>query len=184
MDLIIMTVVVIAVVIVGLTIVGAALRGMRPKVPEPQSYVPAPVMRSAPGSTTNTTPAGLTPLAIAEIDRLVAAGHRIQAIKVLREHAKIGLKEAKDRIDHWSISTTAPHTAAASHSAPAHSSTPPAHSSGSPRSQVPPSVAADIDRLLAGNQKLAAIKLLREHTGLGLKETKDQIEAWLPHHRL
>ena len=177
-----MTVVVIAAVIVGLVILGAALRGMRPKVPEPQTYVPAPVMRSATGSTTNTTPAGLTPLAIAEIDRLVAAGRKVQAIKVLRDHAKIGLKEAKDRIDHWSISTTAPQVAASSHSAPVRSSTSPAYSSGSARSQVPPSVAADIDRLLAGNQKLAAIKLLREHTGLGLKETKDQIETW-GHHR-
>lgn len=183
MDLIITVIVVIAAVVVGFTILASALRAMRPKVPEPQAYVPAPVMRSAPGSTTNTTPAGLTPLAIAEIDRLVADGRKVQAIKVLRQHSKIGLKDAKDRIDHWSISTTAPHIAAVSHSAPARSSMSPTHVSGSVRSQVPPSVAADIDRLVAGNQKLAAVKLLREHTGLSLKETKDQIEAWSRRHR-
>lgn len=173
-----MVIVVIAVIIVGLVILSGAVRAMRPKVPEPQAYVPAPVMRSAPGSTTNTTPAGLTPQAIAEIDRLVAAGRRVQAIKLLRQHARIGLKEAKDRIDHWSISTTAPHTAAVSHSAPARSSNTSAYSSGSIRSQLPPSVVADLDRLVAGNQEIAAIKLLREHTGIGLKESKDLIDGW------
>ena len=39
-------------------------------------------------------------------------------------------------------------------------------------------VAAEIDRLVVGNQQIHAIKIVREHTGLGLKESKDVIDAW------
>ena len=44
----------------------------------------------------------------------------------------------------------------------------------------PPALPADVlDALLSGN-KIEAIKLLRQRTGLGLKEAKDQIEAVAP----
>ena len=36
-----------------------------------------------------------------------------------------------------------------------------------------PSVQADVDRLLLDNKKIEAIKLFREHTGKGLKDSKD-----------
>lgn len=36
-----------------------------------------------------------------------------------------------------------------------------------------PSVQADVDRLLLENKKIEAIKLIREQTGMGLKESKD-----------
>jgi ribosomal protein L7/L12 len=41
---------------------------------------------------------------------------------------------------------------------------------------LPPSVWADIDRLLAEKKKIEAIKLLREASGLGLKLSKDAVE--------
>jgi len=31
---------------------------------------------------------------------------------------------------------------------------------------------------VSADQKIQAIKLVREHTGLGLKESKDVVEAW------
>ena len=169
-------------IVVGLiavvAILAAALRGMRPKIPETQTFTPVPVMRSSTASPTTATPAGISPEVIAQIDRLMAAGQKIQAIKVLRDHAKLGLKEAKDRIDHWSISTTAAHIAAVSNTSPTRSSIPSAHPSGPARSTVPAAVAAEVDRLIAGNQKINAIKLVRQHTGLGLKEAKDIVDSW------
>ena len=35
----------------------------------------------------------------AEVRRLIDAGHKIEAIKVVREQTGLGLKESKDRVD-------------------------------------------------------------------------------------
>lgn len=180
------TVVWIIGIVVGLIIVVAilsvALRGMRPKLPEAQVYTPtSATSHSAPASGSSTPASGLTPDVIAEIDRLVTAGQKIHAIKLYRDRTGLSLKEAKDRIDHWSVSTTAPHLAAVSNTTAVHSSiTPTALTPSSVRASLPPAAASDIDNLVAGGAKVAAIKALREHTGLGLKESKDLIEAW-PH---
>lgn len=159
-------------------ILAAALRGMRPKIPEAQTFTPTPIMNSSPTATTNASPAGLSPQVIAEIDRRIAAGQKIAAIKLFREHSRVGLKEAKDRIDHWSISTTAPHAAATSHTSPAYSSASATRSASSIRSSLPAPLVRDIDRLMAGGSPIAAIKLVREHTGLGLRESKEIIDSW------
>ncbi len=82
-------------------------------------------------------------------------GQTIEAIKLLRLATGLGLKEAKDAVD--------------------------AHLQGLPVSvpmaslanQLPASVA---EALRSGN-KIEAIKLLREQTGLGLKEAKDAVEG-------
>jgi ribosomal protein L7/L12 len=173
---------VVALIIIVI-ILNAAFKGMRPKAPEPQVYTPtAATPRSAPATSALSTVSGLTPTVIAEIDRLVAAGQKINAIKVLRDHSDLGLKDAKDRIDHWSVSTTAPHLAAVSNAGAAYSSiTPAAATPSSVRAALPASVVAEIDRLVAVDQPIVAIKLVREHTGLGLKESKNVIDAWGPH---
>ncbi|WP_309066188.1 hypothetical protein [Microbacterium sp.] len=170
-------------VVVGALIIAAALRGMRPRMPEAQTFTPVPVIRSGSGTATNTTPAGTSPEVIAEIDRLVALGQRSKAIKVLRTHAKIGAKEAKDRIAHWSISTTPRHAAAVSHAEPARSSAPPTRAASPTRASLPASVAAEVDRLLAAGDPVTAIRTVRAHTRLGLREAKDLIDAWTPPHR-
>ncbi len=80
----------------------------------------------------------------------------IEAIKLLRESHRLGLKEAKDIID--------------------------AHLSGrtidlvAPDASATPLPAPVVQALQQGN-KIEAIKLLREHTGLDLKEAKDMVEA-------
>ena len=82
-------------------------------------------------------------------------GQTIEAIRLLRAATGLGLKETKDMID--------------------------AYQRGEPVSvwmngssdQLPASVLSAID---SGN-KIEAIKLLREQTGLGLKEAKDAVEA-------
>lgn len=182
MDAVLWIIGIVVGLIVVVAILAVALRGMRPKLPEPQVFTPSPTTaRTAPASSASTTVSGLTPSVIAEIDRLVAAGQKIHAIKLYRDRSGVGLKEAKDRIEHWSVSTTAPHAAAVSNATATHSSiTPTAMTPSSVRASLPASVASDIDKLVAGGSAIAAIKALREHTGLGLKESKDLIEAW-PH---
>ncbi len=117
MELLWLAGIVVGIIALGI-VLAVALRGMRPKLPEAQTFTPVPVMRSTTTSTTNVTPPGISPQVIAEIDRLVAAGHRRAAIKVLRRHGKLGLREAKDKIAHWSISTTAPSAPAVSRITP------------------------------------------------------------------
>ncbi len=182
MDIIIAVGAVIAAVVVGVVVIGAALRSMRPKTPEPHVFIPSPTMaRSVASASSSTASASqLTPAAIAEIDRLVAAGRNIHAIKLYRQHTGVRLQEAKDRIDHWSVSTTAPHLTAVSNAAAASSSI--TATPSSVRGALPASVAAEVDRLVAADQKIHAIKLVREHTDLGLKGAKDVVEAW-PHPR-
>lgn len=173
-------------IVVGLIVVvmilSAALRGMRPKLPEPQVFTPSPTTaRSLPASSSVASVSGLTPTVIAEIDRLVAAGQKIHAIKLFRDATGVGLKEAKDRVEHWSISTTAPHAAAVSNATAAYSSiTPTSHTPASVRASLPASAASEIDTLVAGDQRIVAIKVLRDHTGLGLRESKNIIDAWVP----
>lgn len=174
---------IVGIIVGGIWIIVIAVRNTRPQPPAPQVFIAAPTTsRSAPATSAMSTVSGLTPPVIAEIDRLVAAGQKINAIKMLRDHSGLGLKEAKDRIEHWSVSTTAPHLAAVSNAGAAYSSiTPAAATPSSVRAALPASVVADIDRLVAGNQQIAAIKLVRERTGLGLKESKNVIDAWGPH---
>lgn len=171
---------IVAALVVVVVILSAAFRGMRPKLPEPQVFTPSPTTaRSLPASSSASATSGLTPQVVAEIDRLVGAGQKIQAIKLFRDATGVGLKEAKDRVEHWSISTTAAHTAAVSNASAAYSSiTPSAPTPSSVRAALPASVASEIDRLVAGDQMIHAIKLVREHTGLGLREAKNVAEAW------
>ncbi|MGI0521154.1 ribosomal protein L7/L12 [Microbacterium maritypicum] len=180
MDAVLWIIAIVVGLIVVVAILAVALRGMRPKLPEPQVFTPSPTTaRTAPASSASASVSGLTPTVIAEIDRLVSAGQKIHAIKLYRDHSGVGLKEAKDRIEHWSVSTTAPHLAAVSNATATRSSiTPTAMTPSSVRASLAPSVATEIDRMVAGDSAIAAIKALRQHTGLGLKESKELIEAW------
>ncbi len=89
-------------------------------------------------------------------------GHTIEAIKRLRAAEGLGLKEAKDIIDAHlqGRPMVRAHPGAA----------PMGFSAGS---GVPPAV---LQALAAGN-KIEAIRLLREHAGIGLKEAKDRVDA-------
>lgn len=166
MDLVwIIGIVVAAIVVVA--VLSKALRAMRPQVPA--------VPGSASPHTGISTP--LSPDVAAEIDRLVAAEQKIQAIKVYRDRTGTSLREAKERIDRWVVG-----------SVPATSAIPQATASPTDaaglRATLPAGVAAEIDRLVADEQMIVAIKMLREHTGFGLKQSKDLIEAWPTSHHL
>lgn len=96
-----------------------------------------------------------------ELRALVAAGHKIDAIKRYRELTGAGLKEAKDAVE-------ALERGEAMHS----------------RDQGDVPFETEIVVLLKHGRKIDAIKLYREKTGAGLKEAKDFIEALAADHRI
>lgn len=49
-----------------------------------------------------------------------------------------------------------------------------------PGGALPPDVIAQIDHLVAADQRIHAIKLFRAATGVGLKEAKNRIDVWVP----
>jgi ribosomal protein L7/L12 len=101
--------------------------------------------------------ANATPHTVVELAR---AGRLIDAIKLHREQTGLGLKEAKDAVeamrDGREPERAAP--AAATHAG-----------SGDTLTRV--------TALLAAGQKIEAIKLYREATGVDLKAAKDAVEA-------
>lgn len=189
MDLWIWILLAVAIVILFVAI-AVTLRAIRPKAPEPLGTAFAAPSSAAPAAVPTSrgprpaTSDPLTPDVIAEIDGLVAAEQKISAIKVLREHSGLSLREAKDQIDAWVPST--PGTRDATPVSLAHSAPRPA---GAPSyagglsvadavAHLSPEVRAEVGRLITADQKIAAIKLLREATGLGLKDSKDAVESW------
>ena len=98
------------------------------------------------------------------IDAIVG-GNRIEAIRRLREAARIDLKTAHDAVEAWAEGRPLPPLPGLSVSSSALSQT--------AASLLPD----DVLDALRGGQRIEAIKRLREATGLGLKEAKDLIEA-------
>ncbi|MEV6966237.1 ribosomal protein L7/L12 [Hamadaea sp. NPDC051192] len=94
-----------------------------------------------------------------EVAALLAEGKKIQAIKLYRELTGVGLKEAKDAVEAMAVGR-----------APVVAQSPPA---GRPPID---DVAAEAAQLKARGLVIPAIKLVREKTGLGLKEAKDFVD--------
>ncbi len=90
---------------------------------------------------------------------LVTDGRKIEAIKLYRDLTGAGLKEAKDAVEALERDGSAPAPRSASA---------PRESSGAD---------ADVLDLLRAGQKIRAIKLYRDKTGVGLAEAKNAVEA-------
>jgi ribosomal protein L7/L12 len=101
---------------------------------------------------------------------LIARRRKIEAIKLVREHTALGLKEAKDLVD--AVEAGSPID-------------PPRGAFGGPggfpgqgpAGMVAPATRARAEQILARGALIEAIKLVRKETGLGLKEAKDYCEA-------
>jgi ribosomal protein L7/L12 len=119
---------------------------------EAGSYDPTALGRPRP------RPRPLPPELVAHLQRLLAADKKIQAVKEIRTHTGLGLKQAKDLADALETDHLGP-------AAPGH------------RDPLPPERVAHLQRLLAANKKIQAIKEIRTLTGLGLKQAKDLAEA-------
>jgi ribosomal protein L7/L12 len=85
---------------------------------------------------------------------LVQSGNKIEAIKLLRQEKGCGLQEAVNAIEALAGGKTA-----------------------MPLSQDANSLEGQIVVLMQRQQKIEAIKLYRQKTGAGLKESKDAVEA-------
>ncbi len=97
-----------------------------------------------------------------QIADLVARGEKIAAIRLLREATGMGLADAKAAID------------AAATGVPLPASLLPARK---PSNDALPE---DVRAAAARGDRLLAIKLLRGHTGLGLKDAKDAVDRAFP----
>jgi ribosomal protein L7/L12 len=95
------------------------------------------------------------PLPVQVVDAL-QSGHILDAIKLLRDAKGLGLQDAKDVADRYLRGNT---VVAA-----------PSRFPGAP----PP----DVVSALQQGRKIEAIRLMRERTGLGLKEAKDAVDAF------
>ncbi|GIJ46422.1 hypothetical protein Val02_33080 [Virgisporangium aliadipatigenens] len=93
-----------------------------------------------------------------EVMELVRAGRKIEAVKLVRERTGLGLKEALDAVEAIAAGGRMPDIKRQR-----------AASIGDAR--------AEIMALKARGQAIPAIKLIRQVTGLGLKEAKDLYEA-------
>ena len=96
-----------------------------------------------------------------EIRELLAAGRKIEAIRLYRDRYGVGLKEAKDAVEAFERGAPLP----------------PAPSPPSSGLADSPELAAIIDPLLWEGRLIQAIKLYRERSTASLKEAKDIIEA-------
>jgi ribosomal protein L7/L12 len=85
---------------------------------------------------------------------LMAEGRKIEAIKVYREATGAGLKEAKDAVEGLDLRGGLSH-----------------------QLDVGEDFEPQLLSLLEQGQKIRAIKVYRERTGVGLKEAKDAVEA-------
>ncbi|MET7469424.1 50S ribosomal protein L7/L12 [Micromonospora sp. NPDC005686] len=95
----------------------------------------------------------------AEVLRLIHAGRKVEAVKLLREQTGLSLLEAKQAVDALSSGGTW------SPGAPA------------PGTVVDDAVRAEAARLLHRGKKIQAVKVVREHTHMSLAEAKRYVES-------
>ena len=135
--------------------------GMRP-IPPPQSYQSSqpgqdPIQSHEPlDSAPLQSPTSGSPQWLVEAQQLAQSGQLIQAIKFFREHTGLGLKEAKEAVEALAAGQPLTTPLYTRHTA-----------------QMTPEVSNQVIQLLRENRKIDAIKLIRETTNLGLKESKD-----------
>ena len=103
--------------------------------------------------------ADLSPGQREQVERALAAGRKIEAIKLYREFTGLGLAEAKDAVDRMGPSADG------------------AARTLDRRGDAARAIEPELRQLLRDGRKIEAVKRFRETTGLGLKESKDAIEA-------
>lgn len=99
----------------------------------------------------------------ARIRQLLSDGQKITAIKVIREYTGWGLTEIKDYVEALAAGDAAPLEEVLADR--------PAAAPG-----PPPDLETAVRQLLLDGNKIAAVKLVREHTDWGLKEAKDYVD--------
>jgi ribosomal protein L7/L12 len=163
-----LSVLVVAMIVAGvalLLLVWLLLRGRsRPKVIAAPAVAPA-AAGPAPPPAAPAPSASMTMAAADSVVRSMAArGQTIEAIRMVREMTGLGLKEAKDYVD--ALPNAPPMMTVARQMVMA----------ASGGAGVSTSVRTEAAALVARGQMIEAITLVRERTGMGLKEAKDYVE--------
>ena len=97
-----------------------------------------------------------TPDHTARVRELAAAGKKIEAIKVQRQYTGMGLKEAKQYVEALGTSGEPP---------------------AAPRAELSLSAMAMVRELVAAGKTIEAVKLVREDTGWGLRQSKEFVDS-------
>ena len=150
------TLIIIAIVL--LVVVGAVLLMRRLSWGSSPGYIQLP--RAAPPSAMPS----LGPDGDRDVRLLLASGQKIQAIKLVRELTGIGLKEAKDYVESLPPASLELNVGSANVEA---------SSAGAATQEIE----AEVRALLAAGNKIAAIKRVRQLTGMGLKAAKDYVDS-------
>lgn len=92
----------------------------------------------------------------AEVEALIRKNERLKAIRLVRKYTGLGLKEAKNLIESLAVKDFS-------------------SSQATSISGINPDLIWQLKQLILKNQRIEAIKLLRQQSGLGLKEAKEYI---------
>ena len=128
----------------------------------PQSYQPVQTGLKMPMTPEPTDQGGLQqsepvdPEWVQQVRQLVQSGNKIEAIRLFRENTNLGLKEAKDAVEAIAAGRVVITTTQTTRN-----------------TQFSPELTQQVIQLLRENRKIEAIKLIRQETNLGLKESKD-----------
>lgn len=106
-----------------------------------------------------------------EIERQLLQGNKILAIKLYREQTGVGLREAKEAVEHMANEV---HLRGPSFALSAEVDTEALRSVFSQSAAFSPG--EDVRGLVLEGKKIQAIKLYREQTGVGLREAKEAVE--------
>lgn len=125
-------------------------RKVKASGPQPSAIAPSKPATASPAPTAqaNWEP---SPALDNDVRHLILANRKLEAIKLVREHTGWGLQQSKDYVEQR-------------------------QERRSP-SGLDPQIVAAANQLMAENQKIAAIKLIRTHTGWSLKAAKDYVEG-------
>ncbi|HWW42057.1 CFI-box-CTERM domain-containing protein [Pedobacter sp.] len=93
----------------------------------------------------------------AQILLLLQRNRKIEAVKLVMDAAKCGLKEAKDFIDQFTETRTT--------------------SAGGKERSLRENLDAELTSLLLNGKKIDAVKLYKDHTGAGLKDSVDYVNS-------
>ncbi len=96
------------------------------------------------------SPQGLSLAIERDVRHLILENRKLEAIKLVRQRTGWSLKQAKEYVEQRQERRSS--------------------------SSLDPQILAATKQLLAENQKIAAIQLIRNHTGWGLKEAKQYVE--------
>ncbi len=108
----------------------------------------------------------ITPELEGKVINLIHQGNKLEAIKLVKDNTKLGLKESKDYVDSVESMPKKP--------LPIHSELP---NKDIDSVNSTPNLESEVIKLIKANQMLHAIKLVVDNTNLGLKGSKEYVDT-------